>query len=664
MGLFSFLTRTKSVDTGPFAFLLGFGGPAAKSREYLKSYTSWVYACTSAIADEVATIGLRLQKKSGDSWEDVQAHPALELLTRVNPAMSSDDLFLSTQSYLELEGNAFWYVVGNGKGLPSEIWPLNPTQVEVKPGANFLIDGYVYTNNAGKQVPFKPEEIIHFKRFNPLSQYRGVGTIAAAALAIDSDTYAAEWNRNFFNNSALPAAVLQTDGKLSDEQFARIKASWESKYKGVANAHRTAVLEGGLKVEKLNISQKDMDFLEQRRFTRDEIMAMFRVPKPVLGITEDVNRANAEATDYVFAKRVVSPRMRFITTTLTEFYLPLFGLSTSEYRLWHSDPVPQNKESDLAYKKLALETGLRTRNELREEQGLKGLPDGDILLVPGTLKPIDLILNPPLPPANPTGVNPPPKKTVEKEAAADKVAGRVKFVISEIKKRTKDYKRLLTEQRAQLVGKLADDAGTKAFAVLKEDTSPERANELVRFLFSDWNDWIGLLLEPTRDTLTASYDEAGRQAVAQLDIDLTFDLRHARAISWLETNALNHATSIADTVRSEITHRIIHGVEEGLGADDIAASIGEFFDTQSQWRALRIARTEVISAYAEGSMEGYRQAGIVKTKRWITAGDARVDPECQMNEEQGSIALNLNFTTGHDAPPVHANCRCTIASGD
>jgi hypothetical protein len=270
-------------------------------------------------------------------------------------------------------------------------------------------------------------------------------------------------------------------------------------------------------------------------------------------------------------------------------------------------------------------------------EGFKPLPDGDVLLVPGTLKTIDQIINPPLPPVNPLAPNDNPapgdkKKPTKdyKEAAEDKVAGRIGFVIREIKKRTREYKGILKDQREELVTKLASRDAAKAFTN-KALTETEISDELVRFLFQDWNDWIGVLMNPTRETLTLSLVEAGKQAIAQLDTDITFDQKHARAISWLETNALKHATSIADSVRSETTGRIIHGVNQELGADDLAKSIGEFFDEQTQWRALRIARSEVISGYAEGSLEGYRQSGIVKTKRWLTAGDERVDPECALN---------------------------------
>lgn len=673
MGLFSRLfpkTNQKAVNGNPFSFLLGHTAPDMKTTDYLDAYSGWVYACTNAITEEVGVMDLKLQRKGRDGWTDVDDHIALGPLHSVNPFMSSDELKLATQAYLELSGDAFWWMpYGRAVRKPLEIWLLDPARTTVVRHQTKFIGGYVYKNEKGQDIPLPVEEVLHFKRFNPRNRYRGIGTVQAAALSIDIDTYAAKWNRNFFFNSAMPSAVLEAEGTITQEQYDRIRANWMARYQGVDNAHKLAITEGGLKYKPISLSQKDRDFLETRRYSRDEIMGIFRVPKSVLGITEDVNRANAEATDYVFAKRVTAPRMRFLATTLTEFYLPMFGLASSEYRLIHSDPVPQNVESSLRAKEVALNTGYKTRNEIREEDGLTPQPDGDVLLVPGTLKPIDLVLNPPEPPMTPgatpaDGDKTPPKKTLAKDAAANQVAGRIAFVIRQIKQRTAQYKRILADQREQLVTRLAGAEGQKAFVVVKEDTSPERADELVRFLFEDWNDWIGILLHLTRDALEASYAEAGKQAITQLDIDLTFDLEHARAISWLETNALNHATAIADTIRDEVKRLIVQGVKDGLGADDIAESIGAFFDAQSQWRALRIARTEVIAGYAEGSLEGYRQSGIVKTKRWITAGDARVEVECQLNEEQGPIPLDLPFASGHLAPVVHQNCRCVLASGD
>lgn len=470
--------RTKQVNRGLFSFPLNNAAPDMKGADFLDAYKGWVYACVNAIAEDIADLQLRLERKSGANWVSVENHLALGPLHDVNPFMTSSELWLNTQSFLELSGEAFWYLPkGQLVHKPIEIWPLDPTRVTVVKSNSAIVGGYVYKNEKRQDVPLRRDEVIHFKRFNPRNRYRGLGTVEAAALAIDTDTdtYSSQWNRNFFYNSAVPGATLETDKELSQEQYTRLKAAWEDKYRGVDNAHKTAIREGGLKFHQAALSQKDMEFLEQRRWSRDEILGIFRVPRTVLGITEDVNRANAEATDYVFAKRVIKPRLQFLIDRLNEFYLPLFGLNqrTVDWRFAIDDPVPDNQESDLNWKKTSL-----------------------------------------------------------------------------------------------------------------------------------------------------------------------------AALPWQTIN--------------EVAIRIMEGVEQGLGAEDIASNIEQFFTDQSRWRALRMARSEVITGYAEGSLAGYRQSGIVRTKSWLTAGDERVDPECALNEEQGPIPLDSPFASGHHAPIVHPNCRCVL----
>jgi phage portal protein BeeE len=41
-------------------------------------------------------------------------------------------------------------------------------------------------------------------------------------------------------------------------------------------------LTGGLKYKQMNPNQKEMDFVESRRFNRDEILWFFRVPKAMI----------------------------------------------------------------------------------------------------------------------------------------------------------------------------------------------------------------------------------------------------------------------------------------------------------------------------------------------------------------------------------------------
>ena len=57
MGLLARIFRKSVSTSSPFAFLFGLGGTVSKSREAMEEYKGWVYACVSAIADEIACAG-------------------------------------------------------------------------------------------------------------------------------------------------------------------------------------------------------------------------------------------------------------------------------------------------------------------------------------------------------------------------------------------------------------------------------------------------------------------------------------------------------------------------------------------------------------------------------------------------------------------------------
>jgi hypothetical protein len=116
----------------------------------------------------------------------------------------------------------------------------------------------------------------------------------------------------------------------------------------VSKAHRVAILEGGMKWIDRSFTQRDMQFVEAREVKRDTILEAFGFPKPMLGITSDVNRANAEAAEYVFAKWLISERLDRWRDWLNFQLLPLYG-STGQGLEWDYDsPVSENSETENA----------------------------------------------------------------------------------------------------------------------------------------------------------------------------------------------------------------------------------------------------------------------------------------------------------------------------
>ena len=144
----------------------------------------------------------------------------------------------------------------------------------------------------------------------------GKATLEAASDSVQTDDYARDYNRSFFENSAQPGVVLEYPTTLSQEQLQRLKADWNQQYGGPRNQNRTAVAHGGLKINRLEQTHADMQFSEQRKYSRDEILAIFRVPKEILGIFEDANYAGSKTANSVFAMRTVDPKVRMIVDTL------------------------------------------------------------------------------------------------------------------------------------------------------------------------------------------------------------------------------------------------------------------------------------------------------------------------------------------------------------
>lgn len=275
--------------------LSGIGLPE-KSATLLEEYMSWTYANVSAIAEAVGDIDFELYKVKGEDVEEVKKHPILELLHRPNQSMTKREFIYLLQAYRSLTGESPIRIRRQGDQI-KELWPLDPlklTPIIGKTADGFeLVISYDYTDQTNgkiKVIHLKPDEVIFIKNMNPKNIWRGYGVVEAAQGSIDTMHYSEQFNLTFFKNSAVPYLVLYTDQKLTDQVISRLKNSWDSNYKGPSNAFKTAILEAGLKVEKLQQSSKDMDFIEQQRFLRDKLMAMFKTTKIALGITEDVNR--------------------------------------------------------------------------------------------------------------------------------------------------------------------------------------------------------------------------------------------------------------------------------------------------------------------------------------------------------------------------------------
>jgi uncharacterized protein with gpF-like domain len=150
---------------------------------------------------------------------------------------------------------------------------------------------------------------------------------------------------------------------------------------------------------------------------------------------------------------------------------------------------------------------------------------------------------------------------------------------------------------------------------------------------------------------------------------------------YVKTTLGDQITSIAEGSR-DIAKKIIKRVTqqsftEGWGAEVTAAAIKRALLSEgiemNTWRALRIARTEVMSASNFGAMKGVEVLGMPIQKYWIATYDSRTRDSHLVVEQQNPIDFDSDFEVGgtrmsqpgdpRGGAAEVINCRCSIAFG-
>jgi hypothetical protein len=227
-----------------------------------------------------------------------------------------------------------------------------------------------------------PTDVIFNRYPDPEDPYSGCGPIHSVLTDIEAARYAGEWNRNYFLNSAEPGGVIQLDHSLEDGEFDALVDQWRETHRGVARAHRIAVLEGGATWVANPHNLKDMDFANLRSVMRDTIRESLAMHKVMTGVSDDVNRANAQTGEEVFSSWQVSPRLDRWRDVLNSQLLPLFGATGVGVEFDYVYPMPQNREQDaleLTTKANAVLALVTAGYDPHDALEVVGLPDMDVV---------------------------------------------------------------------------------------------------------------------------------------------------------------------------------------------------------------------------------------------------------------------------------------------
>ena len=613
---------------------------------------------------------INVRRKIADAAEveEVLEHPFLDLITQVNNFMNGFDLTEGLSSFLDLTGNAYWFIAKNPLGVPVEIWPLFPQYMKVIPDKEAFISGYEYKPSLDTKTIFKPDEIVHFKTFHPYNTYYGMGALQAAILASDLGISMNKYEIETFESAGLQDMALTLPveaGEPPAEEIGRMQKDWKKKYGGIKNKGVIPIATGGAKLESISFSPKEMSFMQGRKASLSEVAAIFGVPMSLL-TTEDVNRANADAGERQHAKKTVLPRLRKIEQKINEQLMPMF-----DQRLFvaFDNPVAEDKEFQLKERESNLKTGYSTINAERELNGLDPVDYGEVPLLPMNIVPLGSVADQPVADTNSgktiTKNSKVPQKLPPLGVANDFVNDEMVLSIQKFFKR----------QEKALLGFVDRDAealnnATSTKSVIGDDFT------------SGWFDmqvWNKELEEATQPFVRMTLQAGGEQALKDLSVETMYDPLNPEVARSLELHRTGSIVGINVTTQQKLRNLTATAIDEGEGVVGVRNRIMAEWDLFDKYRATTIARTEVIWAWNEGARQGYKQSGIVTRMEWLSTGDDRTCDFCPELDgktvditvdeqffDKGEIMENakggkLNFEyedVGH--PPLHPMCRCTV----
>lgn len=347
--------------------------------------TTAVFACIRVLAESVASLPLIMYRRlDARSKEKAPDHPLYTLLhNQPNPEMTSLEFRETLMGHLGGWGNAYADIELDGSGRVMALWPLLPNKIEKISRENGeLIYHYRVPDSVGGEVrKLRGEQVFHLRGlgsngivgYSPIQLHR-----QAIGLAQATEAFGA----SFFGNGALPGLVLEHPGELSKDAHDRLTESWNEAHSGINRAHRMAILEEGMKVEKIGIPPEDAQFIQTRKFQVNEIARIYRIPPHFVGDLEHATFSNIEHQGIEFVVHTLRPWLvRWEQSIWSKLLLP--RERDEFFAEFNADGLLRG---DIASRYTAYATGRNggwlSRNDIREKENMNSIPGGDDYLTP------------------------------------------------------------------------------------------------------------------------------------------------------------------------------------------------------------------------------------------------------------------------------------------
>lgn len=612
----------------------------------------WVYRAVTLIMQNAASVPWVVY---GEDNEIMYNHPLSSVLSHPNPHWTRQRMVETLVSWLQLSGNAYLKKVIVG-GKTVELWPVSPDRIAPIPSRDptKFIEGYYTRNEGGEEVrnpDYTAENTIHIKLTDPSNPYYGVSPLGAASRSVDLDNEQQDWNTATMQNRGVVDGVFTFKRQLDANQSSSLIQRIKDRFSGKANARTPMVIGDDATYTRLGLNPVELDFLESRKFNREEIFSIFGIPPQLAGSQEASTYNNFAASMRIFWETTVIPLLDNVSDALNHSLrneLGADGQITIGYDLSNVDAVRDSQTEKVTIAKTyhAMGVPFSVINE-HLQLGVSEFEGWDTAS------------------KQPTPPPPPDPGQEEDDRSFELVPFEQRSVDQEIKLRDElaegavfqTFNTLLQKQQRAVL--FAAQTGSNVLAAsARFDSEWEQA---LQFVYEDVGVQLGnKIARPKRSKNQNIERRENEKYTSPL-------LAAIRAVLKKELIILVERSLIQETIAKMIIRQVQYAVENGLSPNQLAENIKQT-NVFSPERALRIARTTSGAATSVGQISAGRAAGATH-KKWLTSNDeaVRAQHDQRANEVVGIEDRFSALFPGPGPrypldPTIHAsdriNCRC------
>ncbi len=363
------------------------------------------FTCLKILSETMGKLPLKLYVEDNNGGR-VRAKRTSEtdvILNRPNACMSPSVFWAAMEANCHHYGNAYAWIQYTterdgrygGRRVVSALWPMRSDCVTV-----YMDDAGIFGNKgklyyryqepkSNAEYVFDQEQVLHIKTWLTWDGVMGKSVKDILSTTIEGSGYSQKYLEKLYESGLTASSVLQYTGDLDEKLRKKLQARYDDLLSGAKNAGKVVALPVGMQLTPLSYKLADAQFMELKKYSALQIAAAFGVKPNQINDYEKSSYSNSETQQLAF---LVDTMLYRIAQYEQEINYKLLSeqqrLDGFLYKFNEKVILRADAETQMKTLTSAVNNGIYTPNEARQQLDLPSQDGGDQLIVNGNYVPL------------------------------------------------------------------------------------------------------------------------------------------------------------------------------------------------------------------------------------------------------------------------------------